>query len=88
VSINDLVDHMEAVARAAVLQAKAVEPCRNHPDVLINRGSPEAEKLAYAIATNALKAEGEMFLREDVMSAVQDQIVQAAEECAECSNDA
>ncbi|MER9659015.1 hypothetical protein [Mesorhizobium sp. M0159] len=84
-SINDLVDSIEQVARLAVLEAKAVYVCEFHPDATITNGDPEADRLAYAIATNKLKREDEMFMREEVMEAVKYELDMANDECAQCA---
>ncbi|HEY4926181.1 MAG TPA: hypothetical protein VII20_17350 [Roseiarcus sp.] len=86
-SINDYVDSIESIAREALGTAKATECCPIHRDVVIRRFDDDAERLAYAIATNILRQRDEMFMREDVMSAIKDELVSLSDECAECSKD-
>ena len=86
-SINDLVQQLEDAARAAVVQAKAVVPCPFHEDLMVRTGDPDAEKHAYALATVRLKNTGTMFLREDLMSAIKDELDLAADgECPQCAH--
>jgi hypothetical protein len=61
-------------------------PCPFHSHVLVNRGSRDAESHACAIATNRLKRDDQMFLRDDVREAIKDALIQAADgECPECA---
>lgn len=85
-SINDLVDQLDDLVLRATLKAKAVKPCHFHRDVLIYRGDPDADRHAYAIATNLWKSDGRTFDREEVTAAVKDVLDQCADgECPECS---
>lgn len=85
-SINDLDDELEGLARAAIARTKAAHVCPFHEDILIRRGDPDAEKHAYALATNGLKRDGTMYLREDLMSAIKMVLDMAADdECPECA---
>lgn len=86
-SINDLVDQLETAALQALLQTKALEPCSVHSDVLIRQGDEDAERHAYALATTILKREGDMELREDLMSAIEHELTMAADgECPRCAH--
>lgn len=86
-SINNYYDSVEDVARVALLESGAVEVCSFHPDVTVRIGDDDAERRAYAIATNLLKREGEYWMREDVMPAIADQLVWAADdECPQCAH--
>lgn len=85
-SVTDLVDELCGAARSAVLRAKAVKPCPAHKHILVRVGDPDAERRAYALATATLKREGRMFLREDLMPAIKDELDMAADgECPECA---
>ena len=85
-SINDLVQDVEDAARAAVLRSGALVPCPVHKDVLIRHGDSDAERRAYAMATNALKRDGSTFLREEVLPAIKNDLDMAADgECPECA---
>jgi hypothetical protein len=86
-SVNDLADDVELVARAALAKAKAIEVCPFHSDVTIRVGNDDAERHAYALATTTLKSNGTMWLREEVMPAIKDQLDMAADgECPECAH--
>jgi hypothetical protein len=86
-SINDLVDELEAAARSALAHAGAIKVCRFHPDVTIRLGKADAERHAYAIATRTLKDEGTMWLREDLLPAIKNELDMAADgECPQCAH--
>lgn len=77
---------LEEAAMAAALRAKAVYFCRVHGDVWIRAGDPEAERHAYALATNMWKADDPVSERTDLMEAVKDVLDQAADgECPACA---
>lgn len=84
-SINNLVDSIEDAARKALFQTKAIRVCSFHTDAVISNQDSDAEKHAYAIATNDLKVAGEMFLREDVMAAIKHELDMADDECHQCA---
>ena len=78
---------LEDAAMSAVLRAKAVRICPVHSDVWIRVGDTEAERHAYAIATNMWKADEPVSDREDLLQAVKDALDQAADgECPACAN--
>lgn len=84
-SINDLADELDILALQAALKAKAVEPCYFHKHVLIHRGNDDADRHAYALATNAWKDDGRIFEQREVTEAVKDVFVQAADgSCPAC----
>lgn len=84
-SINELSESLDTIARQALLEAKALVPCPVHRDTMIRRGDDEAERRAYAFATNMLKRHGEVEWRSDLMAAVHQELVMAADgECPEC----
>lgn len=84
-SVNDQADREEAIALQAAFAAKAIKTCLFHDAVILRIGDPDAEKLAYAIATNKMKAEGTLeFERESVLESVKDVIENADDECAQC----
>lgn len=84
-SINDIVPEIEAAAREALIAAGALKVCPMHSDVTIRIGDPDAEKHAYARATTILKSKDKMYIREDVMGAIQDELNMAADdECPQC----
>ena len=85
-SISDYVDTLESAARHALAKTQAIEACPRHSDVIIRVGAPDAERHAYALATILLKSDGTMWMREDVMSAIKDELDAAADgECPECA---
>ncbi len=85
-SINELTDDLEAAARSALIKSGAIKPCPFHSDVMIRIDSYDAERHAYAIATNALKADGTTWLREELMPAIKQELNMAADgECPQCA---
>jgi hypothetical protein len=73
-------------AREAVVAAGAGKPCPEHPDVMIRTGNEQAEHYAYALATTALKREGAMDWRQEILDAIRAELDAAAEgECPECA---
>ncbi|MFH1795129.1 MAG: hypothetical protein ABIK36_16225 [Pseudomonadota bacterium] len=85
-SINDYVDDLEGAARYALAKAGAIEVCQFHSDVTIRIGDEDAERHAYALATTILKSDGTMWMREDLMPVIADQLIQAADgECPQCA---
>jgi hypothetical protein len=86
-SVNDYAMDLEDAAMSAALRAKAVRFCPAHNDVWIRVGDPEAERRAYAIATNMIKTGDPVSDREDLMAAVKDALDQAADgECPACAS--
>jgi hypothetical protein len=86
-SINDYCDDLESAARFALAKAKAIEVCSRHPDVTIRVGDDDAERHAYALATTILKSDGTMWMREDLMPQIKDQLDMAADgECPACAS--
>lgn len=71
-------------AQTIAEQAGAIEECRRHPGTFISQEDPEAEKMAYAIATNKLKEGGIDCNRDELMSAVKAAIDDAGIECYSC----
>jgi hypothetical protein len=65
-------------AREAVVAAGAVKPC---PIVMIRTGNEQAEHSAYVLATTALKREGAMDWRREILNA---ELAAAVEECPVC----
>lgn len=84
-SINDYIDNLESAARFALEKAGAIEICRFHNDVTIRVGDDDAERHAYALATTILKSDGAMWMREDLMPAIKDELDMAADECPHCA---
>lgn len=86
-SINDFTDDVELAARYALAKANAIEVCQFHTDVTIRLGDEDAERHAYALATTIAKSDGTMWMREDLMEAIKDQLVMAADgECPQCAH--
>jgi hypothetical protein len=80
-------DHMpdEDAFTAVAIQAGAVKTCPLHSGVVINQGDPEADRRAYAIATNKWK-EGELAGDgEDITAGIKNAIDMAADECPVCA---
>lgn len=85
-SVDGYAMELDDAARAALAKAGAIEGCSRHPDVTIRLWDDDAERKAYAIATNSLKREGTMWQREDLMDAIKDVLDMAADgECPGCA---
>lgn len=81
-------DHMpdEDEFVGIAVQAGALEVCPLHKDVTINRGDPEANSRAYAMATNRWKAGELLGEREDIMAGIKDALDMAADDgCPACA---
>ncbi|WP_426037702.1 hypothetical protein [Brevundimonas sp. DC300-4] len=86
-SINDHHDTVESAARYAVMKSGAVKACALHPTVILRVGDEGAERRAYALATNIMKSDGSLWMREDVMPAIKDELDLAADgECPRCAD--
>ena len=84
--LNEQAERINDQAQYIAQKAGAIERCRFHPCVTINKGDPEATKRAYAIATNRWKASGMLCDREEFMEAIKDAIESSAhDECPECT---
>ncbi len=84
-SINDYVDTCEDVARVALVRAKALTCCQFHPEITIRVGNDDAERHAYALATNAMKQDGTIaYMREYVLTAIKCDLNEATDECPRC----
>jgi hypothetical protein len=72
-------DHMptEDDFAAVAIEAGAIEVCRFHTSVTVNKGDPEANKRAYAIATNKWKVGGLLGDREEIMDGIKNAIEMA-----------
>ena len=85
-SINDYIDEVEQAARFALAKTGAIKACPFHSEVTIRVGDDDAERHAYALATTILKSDGTMWMREDVMPAIKDELDMAADgECPQCA---
>lgn len=86
-SVNDYVDTLESAARFAVGKTGAITVCQFHPEATIRVGDDDAERHAYALATTLIKSDGTMWMREDLMSAIKDELDMAADgECPACAS--
>ena len=85
-SISDYHDSVESAARYAVTKTGAVIACPAHPGVSIRTGDDGAERHAYALATNVMKSDGTVWMRDDILPAIKDELDLAADdECPECA---
>ena len=81
-------DHMptETDFVAVAIEAGAIAVCPFHPEVTINQGNPDANRHAYAIATNRWKAANLLGEREEIMAGIKDAIEMAADDvCPMCA---
>ncbi len=68
------------------LKGGALVRCREHHDVLLNAGSPQSMRHAYALGTNLMNNSGEApgYHREDLMAAIKAAVDEAPVECPIC----
>jgi hypothetical protein len=76
---------LEAQATEPLLKAGAIRACCIHSDILINLEDPDAERRAYAIGTNMVKAGEVDGTRADFMDAIKSALENAADECPICA---
>jgi hypothetical protein len=74
-------DAIRTAAREAVLAAGAVKRCPRDPKILVRTGDETAEHYAYALATTALKKEGAMDWRQEILDAIKGELDAAADGC-------
>ncbi len=87
-SIQDVFNEVEGAARFALVKAKAVFICPRHESVTVRYFDEDAERQAYAIATSIAKADGTYWMRPEIMEAIKDELLSAADgECPACSRD-
>ncbi len=86
-SINNYCDEVEEIARDAALRTGALKVCPVHTDVLIRVYDDDAERHAYASATQQLKWQRLYDMRKDVVEAIDIELDMAAEdECPLCNH--
>lgn len=85
-SIKHYAQDLEEAATTFALRAKAIAPCQWHDDVLVNQGDEDANRRAYAIATNACKSGDFTGDRADLMDAIKDAIDMSADDCGRCQD--
>lgn len=79
---NDLVHE----AGGVLVRAGAAERCEFHDEVLIGQCDSDAERKAYAIGTNMVKAGEVDAAREEFMDAIKSAIVELSDECYMCAH--
>ena len=70
---------------AVAVQAGALKLCPLHSGVTINQRDLDAERRAYAIATNKWDVSELLGERTQIMAGVKDAISRAADECPVCA---
>ena len=70
-------------AQAIAVQAGAIKECEDHPGTFI-RDDTDAEKKAYAIATNKIKSGEIACKREELTDAIKSAINDAGDACYSC----
>lgn len=78
-------DDMRGPATAAALKAKAVRQCELHDDMILEVGDSDADRLAYAIGTNMVKAGEVDGTRQEFLDSIKAVIDEAMEECPLCA---
>jgi hypothetical protein len=78
-------EDLQSIGGVVAVRARALKHCLFHEDILLNQGDSEADRKAYAIGTNMLKA-GEVDAgREEFMDAIKAAIDDSYEECPYCA---
>jgi hypothetical protein len=84
--LNDLDDELAAAARVALFKSGAIRECGHHQEMTIRLGDNDAERRACETAGNSLMSKMNMFLREEVLSAIEVELAAASQSgCPECS---
>lgn len=81
-------DDLVAQAIGVALQAKAIKECPIHDEVYLDAEDPEANRHAYAIGTNMVKAGKIEATREEFMDAIKEAIDGSGMECGWCAKNA
>ena len=84
-SIKHRAQELSEAGLDCALKAGAVAYCSRHEEILCDKGDPEANDRAYAIATNAVKAGEVSGPREELLDAVKTVVDTAASGCPYCS---
>jgi hypothetical protein len=85
-SMRNYTDDLESAAKFALVKAGAIKVCQGHSGVMIRVGDKDAERHAYALATSILKSDGSMWVGEDLMPAIKNELDMAANgDCPECA---
>ncbi len=77
---------LQAAAQTVLVKARAADRCEIHEEILIDRGDGDGEKMAYAIATNMVKAREVDGTREEFLEAVKEALGEADYQCNICAN--
>lgn len=83
-SIKHYVQDCEEMALTVALKAGAIKTCPYHEDYVVNQYDPDADRHAYALATNAVKSGDFGGDRGDLLNAVKNVIDMSADECGGC----
>jgi|ERR1700682_1957396 hypothetical protein len=85
VSLSDYMDELEEVARYALARANAIKGCPLHADVTLRVGNAAAEREADALAGVILRNDGAMWMFEDLIAAIKDELDRASDgRCPAC----
>ena len=77
-------DELRELATAVLLETGALEQCDLHEHVLIDQFDEDAQKCAYAIATNRIES-GEIDAdRSEFMDVIKEVITDCGDECYDC----
>lgn len=79
-------DHMPDAGEfaAIAIEAGAISPCPLHDDIMLDQCDDEANRRAYAIATNRWKADELFGARENIMEGIKAAISDSAFDCPRC----
>jgi hypothetical protein len=79
-------EHERDVATEVAVEAGAIERCPNHEEVVISQFDDDANRHAYALATNRWKRGEVQCDREEFMETVKAVIDEASDECYICAD--
>jgi hypothetical protein len=77
-------EYITETARMSLLKAKAASTCKLRPDILILSSDTGAQNRAYRIAINTLAYHDRMFLEEQIIDAVGQELDSAGNQCVQC----
>lgn len=83
-------EQQRKVAESIAIEAAAIKECEYHEDVLIDRGDPSANELAYKIANSRFSKKDEIIVdlfedRRELTNIIKQVIDAAGDECYSCS---
>lgn len=78
---------MYEIARDVAVRAKAIERCERHEEITTDCSDDDANRRAYALGTNMVKAGEVDAERQEFMDAIKAAIDSSGDECPICARD-